>query len=375
MKGSKHILLLYISINSGHHRAAVAIEKALKQLSADVTIHNINSFNYTNPILEKIINKTYMGIIKSRPEVWEYLYDNPKVIKRTRRLRDLIHKYNSGRLKSLIEEFSPSAIACTQAFPCGMVADYKKSFNCSIPIVGVLTDYAPHSYWLYENVNFYCVPSERTANRLNSYGIPRNRIMTYGMPIDPIFMVQHNKPELRENLGLNPEPATILIMGGGQGLGPIKEIVLKLNKLRLNLQIIVLTGTNRGLYNWLNSRLWYFKKKLLIFSYVNNVDVLMEASDIIITKPGGITSAEALAKNLPMIIINPIPGQETNNAQFLLTEGAAVKAGDAEDVGLLVEELISNPYKLSQMRENINRCARPNAAIDIAKLLLGLCNK
>lgn len=372
--GKKHILLLYISISSGHHRASLAIERALEQLSQDVTIYNINSFNYTNPILEKLINKTYLGIIKTRPEVWEYLYDNPKVIKRTRRLRDLIHKYNSGKLKSLIEELSPSAIACTQAFPCGMVADYKKSFNCSVPLVGVLTDYAPHSYWIYDSINYYCVPSEYTARRLCSYGIPQERIRVYGMPIEPIFSLQHDKFKLRKELGLNRDFPTVLIMGGGQGIGPIREIVWRLNKLRLNLQFIVLAGTNKGLYKWLNNRLRHFKKKILILGYINNVDRLMGASDIIITKPGGITSAEALAKNLPMIIINPIPGQEANNARFLLTEGACVRAGDVEDVALLVEELITNPYKLLQMKENISRCAKPNAAVDIAKLLLQLCN-
>lgn len=368
----KRILLLYISISSGHHRAALAIEEALKQLQPDTQVFSINSFSYTNPILEKLINKTYMGVIKNRPEVWEYLYDNPKVIKMTRRLRDLIHKYNSAKLKGLIEEFSPDAIAATQAFPCGMVADYKKSFNSRVPLVGVLTDYIPHSYWLYESVNLYCVPSERTAKRLYSYGILPERVKICGIPISPVFALKNDKKRVLSDLKLDDKIPTILVMGGGQGLGPIREIVLELNKIRIDIQIIVLTGTNRRLYNWFDVRQNRFRKRLLILGYANNVDLLMEASDIIVTKPGGLTSAEALSKNLPMIIIDPIPGQEANNAELLLTEGMAVKAQDAEDIGLLVEELLLHPWKLFQMKENIARNARPNAAKDIAKLLLEL---
>lgn len=375
MSDSKNVLILYISLSSGHHKAAQAIEKGIRILNKDINVFAINSFNYTNPILEKIINKTYLGIIKNRPEVWEYLYDNPKVIKRTHRLKDLIHKYNSGRLKKLIDEFLPDVIVCTQAFPCGMVADYKKSFACSIPLVGVLTDFAPHSYWIYDEVNFYCVPSEYTARKLSLSGVSTQRIKVSGIPIDPAFALRQDRPTILTQIGLDTKLPTILVMGGGQGLGPIKEIVWQLNKIRASLQLIILAGTNKRLFNWLNSKLRYLKKKVLIYSYVDNVHTLMRSSDIVITKPGGLTSAEAMSQGLPIVIINPIPGQEVNNARFLLGEGVAVKAQDVEDIRLLIEELIANPYKLSQMQERAFQCAKPNAAMDIAKLLIELCDK
>ena len=140
----KRVLLLYISNNSGHHRATLAIQEALYLLSPDLRIMNINCFNYTNPVLEKVINSTYNKVIKIKPEVWEYLYDNPKIVKRSQKLRSMIHKFNSKKLKKLIKKFNPEAIACTQAFPCGMIADFKKTYNLEIRLVGVLTDYYPH---------------------------------------------------------------------------------------------------------------------------------------------------------------------------------------------------------------------------------------
>src|SRR3989338_9221065 len=139
---------MYISVSSGHHRASLAIEQAIKQLQPSAQIINLDCLKYTNPLLGKIINRAYMGVIKNTPELWDYLYDNPKVLKNTQKLRDFIHRFNSNKLRTLLDKFSPDVIACTQAFPCGMVADYKKSFGLTTPLVGILTDHAPHSYWV-----------------------------------------------------------------------------------------------------------------------------------------------------------------------------------------------------------------------------------
>ena len=172
------VLLMYISKNSGHHHASLAIESALTQLSDDVEVKNVNSFLYTNPVLEKIITKTYMSVIKRKPEVWGYLYDNPKVIQRTQKLKAMIHRYSSTRMKSLLSEFMPKAVICTQAFPCGIIADFKNSYNDKLFLSGVLTDYAPHSYWLYDTVDMYFVPSEDTKTKLITNGISDKKIMS-----------------------------------------------------------------------------------------------------------------------------------------------------------------------------------------------------
>lgn len=372
--GRKKVLLMYISINSGHHKAALALEKALEILDPSVEVLSINSLNYTNPLVEKVINKTYMGVIKNRPEVWEYLYDNPKVFRNISKLRELIHRFNSGKLKTLLDDFKPDVIACTQAFPCGMVADYKTSFGLDIPLIGVLTDCAPHSYWIFDSVDYYVVHSEATMNKLIENGISRERIRIFGIPIDPKFANKLNMGSIIAKLGIDENIPTILIMGGGQGLGPIPEIVFSLNKINRPIQMLIVAGTNGRLFNWLESRSRNFRVRSFIFGYAPNIDEFMSVATLIITKPGGLTISEAMSKDLPMMIIRPIPGQEAKNTEYLLKEGAAIKADLPRDVGILTEALLNQPVKLKQMRQNARRIAKPNSAIEIAKLILECAN-
>ena len=366
----KRILLLYISEDSGHHCATIAIESALKKIDPSTEALNINSFNYTNPILEKVVNRTYMSVVTRRPEIWDYLYDNPRVMKQVQRLRNIIHRSNTGKLKTLLEEFRPDCVICTQAFPCGLIADYKKTFNLDTPLIGVLTDYAPHSYWIFDKVDIYIVPSPETGQKLIDNGIDPAKIIPCGIPIDDKFQQLHNKESICKKLSLDLKIPTILIMGGTQGLGPIKELVTLLDRSPLALQMMIASGTNKRLYRWLERRKRHFRKKTLIFPFANNIDELMGASTIIVTKPGGITTAEALAKGLPMLIINPLPGQEAMNTKFLLNEGVAVKAENPGDVVIILEELLYNKTKLNQMSFKAKSISKPDSAVKIAKLVL-----
>lgn len=370
----KRVLLLYISETSGHHCASIAIENALHRLEPSIKTLNINSFNYTNPILEKVINRAYMGVIKRAPEIWDYLYDNPKVLKNTQKLRELIHKFNTGKLKSLLDEFVPNCIVCTQAFPCGMVADYKKSFALDIPIMAVLTDYAPHSYWIYGNVDRYVVPSQETANKLIMNGIHPSRVVNFGIPIDSKFEKAYDGDAVFEELSLRKDVPTVLIMGGTQGLGPIRELVKMLDRSTSNFQMIVAAGANKKLHKWLSEKARKMNKRAVILGYATNIDELMQISTVIITKPGGVTTAEALAKGIPMLIINPLPGQEAMNTRFLLKEGVAVKAEIPEDVPVILDELLYNQNKLGLMREKALALSKPDSAVNIAKLILEIAS-
>lgn len=364
------VLLLYISEHSGHHCASLAIENALHAIKPDIGTMNLNSFNYTNPILEKVINRAYMGVVRRTPEIWDYLYDNPKVVRNTQRLRDAIHRFNTGKLKTLIDDVKPDAIVCTQAFPCGMIADYKKSVGHNIPIVGVLTDYAPHSYWVYNNVDKYVVPSEETGNKLVDNGVDPKRVEAFGIPIDARFQNVPDLTSVRNSLGIDKDIPCVLIMGGTQGLGPIKAVVRNLDCSRADLQMIIATGTNKKLYRWLASR--HFKKKVISLPYADNIDQLMRISTVIMTKPGGITTAEALAVGLPMVIISPLPGQEAMNTRFLLGEGVAVKAENPLDAALLLEELLYNKDKLKSMSTKARSLSKPDSATRTARLILEL---
>jgi processive 1,2-diacylglycerol beta-glucosyltransferase len=369
---SKRIILMYISKVSGHRSAALAIEKALKIISNDTQVLSIDAFNYTNPISERIINYLYMHVVSKAPRIWDYLYDNPKVVRRLERFKNLVHRFNSPKLKKLFDEFQPDAIACTQAFPCGMVADFKKRYSSSIPLVAVLTDYVPHSFWIYDNIDFYISPSEEVTNRLIRKRVPSEKIKTLGIPFDPKFNQPVDKNSVMRKMELSLQIPTVLIMGGGHGLGPLKTIVDSLEKTRYPLQEIVVTGVNRRLYFCLKKRIKKYKKKIILLKFVDNINELMSISDIIITKPGGITTAEALTKRVPMLIIKPIPGQEANNTDYLTKNNAAIKVDDLKNINLEVEELLSNPQKLSLLRESSGSISKPNAASSIAELLLNL---
>jgi processive 1,2-diacylglycerol beta-glucosyltransferase len=366
----KRIILLYITEVSGHHSAALAIEKALRILQPDAEILSINAFNYTNPISEKIVNRLYMGIIKRTPQVWDYLYDNPAVIKKIDGFRAMLHRLNSPKLKNLFEKFNPDAVACTQAFPCGMVADFKKTYNSRIPLIAVLTDYVPHSYWIHDAVDYYISPSEEVAWRLMKKGVPAHKINSFGIPFDLKFNEAVDRTRVMQKMKLNPHERTILIMGGGQGLGPINTIIGSLEKVRQEIQEIIITGTNKKLHNSIKTKAKRCKKRIINLGYVNNVHELMSVADIIITKPGGITTAEALVKKLPMIIVRPLPGQEANNTAYLTKKGAAIKLDDPREINQVIEDILSDQAKLKAFSEAAGRISKPQASMDIAKLLL-----
>ena len=168
----KKILLMYISEHSGHHQASIALEKAILEKHPTCSVLNINAFKYTNPILEMVTHKAYMRLIKKRPEIWSYLYDNPAVVKKTERIRRLANNAGSRKIDGLIKRFDPDAVVCTQAFPCGIIANYKRMTNTDISLVAILTDYAPHSYWIHDHVNTYLVPSNEVGGVFIRKGVP-----------------------------------------------------------------------------------------------------------------------------------------------------------------------------------------------------------
>ncbi|MDD5348475.1 MAG: glycosyltransferase [Candidatus Omnitrophica bacterium] len=366
----KNILLLYITEVSGHHSASLAIEKALNLVSDKVNILNLNAFRYTTPISEKITNRIYTTVIRRTPKIWDMVYDNQKVKKNIERLKGAIDKLNSPKLKKLFGEFKPDIVVCTQAYPCGMVSAYKKRFNADIPLVGVLTDYVPHAYWVYDNVDYYICPNENVGRRLTQQGVAPQRIRTLGIPHDPSFSDPVQTAQVLERMNLEKDKPTILIMGGGQGLGPIKTITRSFEKLPFGIQEIIVTGTNKKLFRSLKKSAKKSKHRVILLGYVHNVNELMSVADLVVTKPGGITTSEALAKQLPMLIIKPIPGQEANNTTFLTGEQAAVKVDRPASIHRIVEDLFTDSGKLESLRQSCARIAKPQAAVDIARFIL-----
>ncbi|MFC1594433.1 glycosyltransferase [Candidatus Omnitrophota bacterium] len=366
----KKVLFLYITEVSGHHSAVNAIEDAIKLFDPQIETKCINAFKYTNPIAEKLVHNIYLRVIKRRPHIWGNMYDNPRVFEKTQRIKKFIHRMNFKKIDNLIEQFEPDVIVCSQAYPCGMVADYKMTFGRTIPLFAVLTDFAGHSYWLYDGIDYFVVACEEAKKRFVKDGIPEEKISVFGIPIHPKFAISLNKEEIAKKIGVDASVPTILIMGGGHGLGPVEKIVQRLDAIEKDLQIIVITGINKSLLQWLNKRKEVFRKKVLAFEYVDNIDELMEIATVLISKPGGLTSSEALAKNLPLVIMNPIPGQEANNTKYLLEQKVAVSVHDERQVQHVIEELLDDPEQLQRMIAQAQRIRKPESAISIAKLIL-----
>ncbi|MDD3374910.1 MAG: hypothetical protein PHY73_04205, partial [Candidatus Omnitrophica bacterium] len=287
------ILLMHITKTSGHHRATMAIENALKIVNPSIETMNINGFAYVYPILEKIVNRAYMSVIKRRPKIWDYLYDNPVFISRTGNIKKILNSAKHPKLARLFNRFQPDCVVCSQAFPCGMVGDFKKRYKYPVKLIGVLTDFAPHHYWLHDEVDYYIVPTKEAQDRLILDGIAKEKIKLFGIPIDPRFNTPVPVKEVADKLGFDLGVPTILIMGGGQGLGPIRSIVSSLAELDFNFQLIVLAGTNKKILKKLKKIRFPNKQKIRIFPHVNNVNELMDISTIIVTKPGGMTTARS----------------------------------------------------------------------------------
>jgi len=364
--GNKRILLFYITESSGHHIAARSIEAGVKHYDRTAHTRSVDSFRFTNPILERVVTKTYLQVIKNTPEIWDWLYDNSEVRERTHHFRKLIHKFNSIKLRKLIAAEKPDVIVCTQAFPCGTISDYKKTQGVTIPLVAVITDYAAHSYWLYDNVDLYIVPTAEVRESLADHGIDRDRIKVLGIPINPAFHVSVERDAARRHFGLSPDLPVVLIMGGGQGLGPIKDIVRDIDRIDQPFQIVVATGINKMLKRSLDRKVKKMSRPVRILGYTHNMNELMCAADLLVTKPGGLTTSESLAMGLPLLIINPIPGQETKNADFLIRKRAALAADNSEMVASTVADLLKHPAKLKLMRENAKHLSRPDSALAIA---------
>ncbi len=364
------VLLFYITAHSGHARASHAVEQAIRRLDGGAAVRTVDAFQSFNPLLSQVVDRIYMLVIRRAPEVWEYLYDNPDVVQHGQGIRRWLHRHDAPKLRRVLEEFRPTVIACTQAFPCGVVAAYKRATGLRTPLYAVLTDFIPHQFWLQEGVDAYFVGSEAAQQRLAEGGVPADRIRCTGIPIDPVFADPQDGAARRLALGLDPQQPTVLLMGGGQGLGPIEQVARALDALPQPLQVVILTGLNTALRNRLTAVLPQFRRRVVVLGHVPFVHELMSFATLIVTKPGGLTAAEALAKQLPIIIVDPIPGQEVKNTEFLLGRQAAVRAQRWETVPRLVADLLDHPDRLARLRQAAGALGRPRSALDIAQILL-----
>ncbi len=364
----KRVLLLYITNLSGHYKAAKAIKEAFIQSDPDIEVFSIDILKKFHPYASVLINFIYSFIVRKIPFLWGNIYDKKTVISGLNPWKRFIHACDFKKFSRLIEEIKPQAVISTQAFPCGLSSHYKKVSRSPILLTGVITDFWPNGFWFYDNIDYYILPYSGCKPRFLDSGIPEEKLKTFGIPIMPEFSGEITEQEAKESLRFDKSLPLVLIMGGGSGLGPIEKIISGLDKSNLNFQIAAVCGKNKNLYRRL--RKLPLKKRAELFSYTNKIHKLMSASDIIITKPGGITVSEALNKKLAIIAINPIPGQESNNLKVLLKEKAVLEARNPEEAVSLTEKLLRNRNKLKTLSENTLKFSTPGAALKTAGLII-----
>ena len=368
---TKRILFLTTSVGSGHKRAAEAIQAALGAIShKPLNTQTETYFDYLLPVAEKVAAKVYVKTIQLMRQVLKYVYSAQKKNLNRKPGRHFLSIPLIKKYEKAIRNFNPDAIICTQALSSRFSSILKENGKISAQLIAVVTDFDVHPYWFNKHIDRFIVPTGEIKKEFIAQGIPADKIYAFGIPIHPHFSKSRNKPALKKKLGLIEGLPVILIMGGGWGLGPIKKAVLHLNSPEMNFQLIVAAGKNRMLKKELDKSLSRLKIPLKVYGYVSNVDELMEVSDIAVTKPGGLISSELLAKGLPAILVDVIPGQEEANGKYLISRGAACKIERISRLKDVIQGLLENPTSLEQMRRKAKAAAKPLAAIDSARLIM-----
>ncbi len=360
------ILICYLVRNSGHHAAARAIEAEIRRQNPLAETRCLDLLETTHPTWSSIVQYAYMSTIRRTPELWEALYDNFWFDLLTRYIRPLVQRGNSLKLRILMDAFQPDAIVCTQAHPFAVLSAYARRQGKPIPIWGVITYFLPHRFWHVkpgEHIR-YVVPTETAVQRLMILGTPADRIHTFGIPIQADILAARGRTVSRNN------GRRVLVMGGSRGLGARYHTIRKLDCSDADFTIDVVTGTNRRLRKQLIAARHKFKHPIRIRGYVKDAMALMRRASLLIGKPGGLTSAEAMASGTPMLIIRPLPGQERGNTEMLVGNGSAIHLDRDRDLPAVVSSLFSNTALLDMMAERAKSLGKPNAAHDIADAVL-----
>lgn len=361
-------LLFSVSIGAGHDSAAKAISEEILLRMPQAQIEIIDTFKYINPVLNRVMVESYMETLKFTPKVWGYLYEQSEHKAGIVDFGQLSNRLLSKKLENLITEFKPDVIFCTHAFPTGIISALKAKTGITIPVISTVTDYTIHRLWVHKYCDAYIIASPLLYYEAERRGIPASKIYPVGIPIKPIFAYRIDKVEVRNKLDFLNK-LTLLVMGGGLGLGSIKDAVKVIEASEIDCQIVVVCGKNEKLCDKLKQS---FKDNIniKIFGFVENMHELMSTADLLITKPGGLTTAEALSKGLPMIIVNPIPGQEERNTIFLCNSGVAVKVNTEEELPIILSQILENTLRIPQMKDMAKYLGKPNAVKEIVNIAL-----
>ncbi|MDT4967553.1 MAG: processive 1,2-diacylglycerol beta-glucosyltransferase [Acidobacteriota bacterium] len=362
-----------MSAGAGHIRAAEALERAFLEVEPELEVRHVDTLLYTNKLFRHLYSKAYIDMVNKMPEVLGWLYDHLDKPWKNERRRLALDKLNTRPFIKMLKEYRPDITVCTHFLPAEIISWLKAKQRISCRQSIVVTDFDVHAMWLCRHYENYFVALDETRLHLAKLGIPEEKITVSGIPIDPTFARQKDRRQMREKHGLKQDVTTILLSAGGFGVGPVEHIVKSLkDDLRSTVQVVVLCGRNQKLKDRIDRLAGAPPDRLSIktVGYTTEVDELMSASDILLGKPGGLTTSEALAKGLIFVIVNPIPGQEERNSDHLLEEGVAIRCNNLPVLADKIDRLLNDPARMQSMRANSARLARPNAALDIARQLL-----
>lgn len=381
---SKKVLIMSASTGGGHNRAAKAMKDEIEKKCIDgehITCEIIDSLKLINTTMDKIISSGYEKSAKYTPKAWGGVYkmSDANIVSKHEYKGNLFNTLLASKLKKLLKERKPDLIIGTHPFP--MIAlstlkkkyPYRNAFNSFFvpPLISVLTDYTAHSTYIQDEIDYYIAGDEYVKEVLISEGVDGDKIKPYGIPVEKSFLEHREKSVVLEELGLAPDKFTVLLMGGSFGAGNIKDTLKELLEIDRGFQIIVITGRNETLKEKLEKSLekYTIDKNISILGFTQDMNDILSAVDIIVSKPGGLTTTECLLKELPMIIPYYIPGQEEENMDFLSNCGAALRTSKKFTISVLLKVLIDNPMRMELLKNNIKSVKKQNTAEDIANLV------
>jgi len=362
------VLIATMTAGGGHNAAAAALEENWKLQRPDDVVERVDLLKYFSPLHRKLHMDGYVKLVETAPELWGMVFKKTDNTKATRRMSKIKLAFPSGsrtRILKHFKEFAPDVVLCTHYSPLEILGVLRKKNKSASPFVAsIVTDFEAHALWMEEVVDLYCVAAEETKARLVARGAKAASIVATGIPISTRFLEKIDVKAVRQRCGWRDDLPTVLVLSGGFGMGPVAEILRELDKVSASFQTVVVTGKNEELRRELAAQDRQHPTQILGFS--TNMHELMAVSDLIVTKPGGLTTSEAMAMGKPLFILNPIPGQEAANSDFLLEHGAATKVNRVEDLPYRVEQLLGSK-KLAEMAKAAKKIGRPLAAQKICE--------
>jgi processive 1,2-diacylglycerol beta-glucosyltransferase len=367
------ILVLSASVGSGHTRAAEAVCDAAAVCGATVRVAHVDVLSLMPSVFRRVYAGWYLALVGRHPDVWSWLYrttNDPAPESWVGRLRKRIERLHARRLLRQVTAAKPDFVLCTHFMPAEILAREVVEGRLRCPVWVVVTDFDLHRMWVQPGIAGYFAASEEVAYRMRASRIPSERIHVTGIPVMQDFQRPLDRRACARRLGIDAQRTTVLLMGGGAGLGTLADIAARLLQLPGDFQLLVLAGKNGAALDALQALAARYPGRLVATGFTSRVASWMACADLLITKPGGLTVAESLAMGLPMIVHAAIPGQEERNADFLLEQGAALKATDSVTLEYRVRHLLAHPELLATMRRRALALGRGDAARSMLRVLL-----